>query len=174
SLAAAQGLVESGLLTPDPFAGWYISPEIDNFDKDFDETVKNGKAMLKAISDGLDAITKKAKVVPTGSTTPVAISAYFRPAPGNMIESRYMNFLEQSFNGSGITHLLFQDSVGVEDSATKPKTSLDQAAKNALRQRYDALIAISRKIGFTVWADIEVFAGDEAQVGAPASRVKDQ
>jgi hypothetical protein len=91
-----------------------------------------------------------------------------------MVESRYMDFLEQTLSGSGITHLLFQDSVGVEDSATKPKISLDQADKDALRKRYDALIAIGRRAGFTVWVDVEVFAGDNAAVGAPASRVKDQ
>ncbi len=174
SLAVAQGLIESKLLAPETFAGWYISPEIDNYDKDFKETVRSGKAMLKAISDGLDPITRKAGLVPSGSGTSVAISAYFRPASGNMIESRYMDFLEQTLGGSGITHLLFQDSVGVEDSATKPKKNLDAAEKDTLRKRYDALIAVGQKVGLTIWADIEVFAGGKAEVGAPATRVLDQ
>jgi hypothetical protein len=150
-----------------------MSPEIDNFKKDPDKTAADGNAMLRALCAGLNDIARKAGLGQDGKV-PVAISAYYRESTVNMNEQDYWPFLRTTLDGSGITHLIFQDSVGVSDTVGASKAGLDDKEIEALRRRYDAVIKIGQGLGFETWADVEVFVGEKASEGAKEGRVRDQ
>ena len=94
TLAVARALKASGVLNSHRFAGWYISPELDNFQPPDSQVIALwGNAMLRRITSGLKKIAPR----------PVAISGYFRVAGDNMTEPEFFNFLAPPSRGRGST-----------------------------------------------------------------------
>jgi hypothetical protein len=161
----AKALKNSGLLDSNRFAGWYISPEIDNFQPPNPQaTAEAGNRMLRRLTSGLERIANK----------PIAISGYFRVSGINMGESEFFAFLCKTLAGSGIDVFLFQDGVGVEDSPQHPESSLAPTAIGALAERHAGVIAACSKAQVQPWADVELFVGPNDLESAAPGRVLDQ
>jgi hypothetical protein len=165
TIAVAKALKSSGLLDSNRFAGWYISPEIDNFQPPNPQaTAEAGNRMLRRLTSGLKRIANK----------PIAVSGYFRVSGINMGESEFFAFLCTTLAGSGIDVFLFQDGVGVEDSPQHPESSLAPTAIGALAERYAGVIAACNKARVQPWADVELFVGPNDRESAAPGRVLDQ
>jgi Domain of unknown function (DUF4434) len=165
TLAVGRALKASGVLNSHRFAGWYISPEIDNFQPPDSQVIALwGNEMLRRITSGLKKIAPR----------PVAISGYFRVASDNMTEPEFFNFLGATLAGSGIDVFLFQDSVGVEDSTLHPENGLTPAQMSTLVNRHAGIIKVCAGVNVTPWADVELFVGDSDTQTAGPARVLDQ
>jgi Domain of unknown function (DUF4434) len=169
TVAVAKALKKSGLLDSERFAGWYITPEIDNARPgDIQATQAAGNGALKQIVAELKGIAAK----------PVAISGYFRPRKegqsekeflkGHLSEPEFFKLLTATLDQTGITHFIFQDSMGVEDSLTVLKAHLKPDEIRALSGRYAGVQQAVGK-GITTWADVELMIGECE--GAPATNI---
>jgi hypothetical protein len=167
TLAVATGLKEAGLLETDAFAGWYITPEIGNARVvSLKSAAAAGNHALKAVCAGLRTIADR----------PVAISAFYRiqqPGQtragflmGHLNEAEYLDLLEWTLAGTGVSHLIFQDGVGVEDAQKSPKSGLTAQELKTLQDRYRGIIARCEKMKITAWADVELFMGEEGSLPA--------
>jgi hypothetical protein len=132
------------------FAGWYIPSEMWN--------QPYSEEQITGFRTYFSEISKKCKTLAPDKS--IAVSPFLNPATNYLnakdFAAKYSKFLKSGDDKAGIDIVMLQDSVGAKRSEFRPDSNIE----SILTPFYTNLRTELKKIGVTLWANVESYESE--------------